>query len=277
MFNSLGYNKNLYILPFDHRSSLAKMFGFDINNLNSSQKETITHAKEIIYEGFKKAVSESVSKEYAAILVEEEYGDRILKDAINQGYTVILTVEKSGTQEFSFEYGDDFGKHIEKYKPTLAKALIRYKPNADYDKLRTLSDYCHNRGYKFLLEVLTPNKTEKEALEAIKEFQSAGIEPDVWKLEGMENEKEYQNIVSQAQSGNRQNVKVVILGRGANQETVEKWITVGAKVKGIIGFAVGRTVFWNPLKEYKDGKITEKQAVEMISNKYIYFYNLFTK
>jgi myo-inositol catabolism protein IolC len=101
------------------------------------------------------------------------------------------------------------------------------------------------------------------------------VEPDIWKLEGMETEKEYQDIVAQAQNEGRQDVKIVILGRGETQENVEKWIKIGAKVKGIIGFAIGRTIFRNPLTEYINGKIEKNQAIEIISNNFLHFYNLF--
>jgi len=276
MSDTLGYNKNLFVLPFDHRSSFAKLFGFVNQDLSSKEKEIITQAKELIYLAFKKAVERKISKEQAAILIDEEYGDKIICDAISQNYNVILATEKSGQKEFSFEYEDGFKQHIEKYKPTFVKALVRYKSDSDCSKLKTLSEYCHESGYKFILEVLTENKTGNEAIAAIKEFQNAGIEPDIWKLEGMQKEKEYQDIVLQAQNGSRQNVKVVILGRGEEQKTVENWIRVGAKVKGVIGFAVGRTVFWEPLIEYKNGKIEKEKAIEIICNNFLHFYHIFT-
>ena len=268
MFNNLGYKKNLFILPFDHRNSFEKEF----------KKENISAFKNIVYEAFKKAVSKNVSKETAAILVDEEYGDKIIRDAINQDYNVILTTEKSGQEEFTFEYGDEFGKHIEKYKPTFAKALIRYKSNADWSKLKLLADYCRKNNYKFLLEVLLnfPINTSQKAREAIYELHRSGVEPDVWKLEGMESQNAYQEVVAKIQEGERSDVGLVILGRGENEETVNKWITDGARVKGVIGFAIGRTIFLDPLRMFRDGKITKEQTIEMISNKFIYFYNLFT-
>ena len=141
MQNSLGYNKKLFILPFDHRSSFAKMFGFV--NLSKEEKDYIAFAKQIIYSAFKKAVSETVPKKQAAILVDEEYGATILRDAISQGFITILNTEKSGNPTFDFEYEEEFVSHIEKYKPTFVKALIRYKPHADWAKIKMLSDYCH--------------------------------------------------------------------------------------------------------------------------------------
>ncbi len=301
MFNNLGYKKNLFILPFDHRSSFAKLFGFTNPNLSSEEKETITKAKEIIYIAFKKAVSVGISKEQAAILVDEEYGDKIIRDAISQGYNVILTTEKSGQKEFTFEYGDEFGKHIEKYKPNFVKALINYNPNDDplskmrqQQKLKILNDYCHQNSYKFLLEVLV-SPTEQQLKEinanleryeiemrpnltvkAMEELQSANVEPDIWKIEGMENEDSYKIVALQAQKEERGNVGIVILGRGENQDKVEKWLIEGSKVNGIIGFAIGRTVFWDPLIEYKNGKIEKEKVIEIISNNFLHFHNIFT-
>lgn len=275
MISNLGYEKKLFILPFDHRASFAKMLGFDDKNLTQKQKQIMKANKKIIFQAFKKSVSENVPKNQAAILVDEEYGNKIIRDAVNQNYIVLVTTEKSGQKEFTFEYQNQFGKHLEKYKPTFAKALIRYRPNMECKNLKKLSDYCHKAGYKFLFEILTENKTANEAVAAIKEFQSAGVEPDVWKLEGMETKKKYQAIVRQAQSHGRSKVGVVVLGRGADQPTVEKWIATGAKVKGIIGFAVGRTVFSQPLTEYKDGKITKRQAIQKISDNFLHFYRIF--
>src|SRR3989344_617339 len=152
MTNSLGYTNNLFILPFDHRASFAKMFGF--TNLTFEEKKYIISTKLLIYEAFKNAVAQSVPKDQAAILVDEEYGDEILKAAKALGFTILLTTEKSGQEIFDFEYGEKFAEHIEKYKPTFAKALIRYKPNVDWTNLKVLSDYCHTHSYKLLLEMI---------------------------------------------------------------------------------------------------------------------------
>ncbi len=300
MINNLGYKKNLFILPFDHRSSFANLFGFTNPNLSSGEKETIVKAKEIIYTAFKKAVDAEIPKEQAAILIDEEYGDKIIKDAIDQNYNVILTTEKSGQREFTFEYGDNFIKHIEKYKPPFVKALIHYNPNDDplskmrqQQKLEVLSNYCHEKSYKFLLEVLvTPTDSQLKDVDnnndlydaqirpdltarAIEELQNANVEPDIWKIEGMENEDSYKIVSLQARREERDSVGIVILGRNESQDKVEKWIKSGNKIKGIIGFAVERTIFWEALIDYKNGKIEEGKVIEIISNNYLHFYHIF--
>ncbi len=270
-----GYTKRLFILPFDHRASFAKMFGFV--NLSKEEKDYIVSAKQIIYEAFQKSISYGISKNESAVLVDEEYGDAILKDALNKGFTTILTTEKSGNPTFDFEYGEDFSKHIEKYNPTFAKALIRFQPNADWSKLKKLSDYCHAHGYKFLLEVLSGLSIVdgQSLINIIENLRQSEIEPDVWKLEGMENKNDYEAVVKKIKNGGRTNVGLVILGRGENEEKVEHWINTGRNVKGVIGFAVGRTVFSKPLIKYRNGAVTKDMAVQEISNNFLHFYNIF--
>lgn len=275
MLDNLGYNKNLFILPFDHRASFAKMFGF--TNLTSEEKKYIIFVKQLIYEAFKNAITQTVPKDQAAILVDEEYGDEILKDAKASGLTTLLTTEKSGQEIFNFDYGEKFAEHIEKYRPTFAKALIRYKLNADWSNLKVLSDYCHSHEYKFLLEMVmglnVPNA--QDLLPAIIDLREKGIEPDVWKLEGMEAKNDYESVVAKIKEGARRNVGLVILGRGENKEKVEQWIRAGRDVKGVIGFAVGRTMFSQSLINYKNGKIDKEKAIEEISNNFQHLYKLF--
>ncbi|MFH1186615.1 MAG: DUF2090 domain-containing protein [Candidatus Levyibacteriota bacterium] len=294
-----GYTKNLFILPFDHRGSFVKKLLGKEGSLTPEDKDYIISQKKIIYQAFKKAIKEKVPKENAAILIDEEFGDEILKDASLNGINIILTVEKSGQKEFTFEY-DDFENHIEKYNPSFVKVLIRYNPDDDnlskkrqQEKLKKLSDYCAGKNNKFLLEVLViatkeqllkANGSKKEyinsqrpflAARAIEELQNSGIEPDVWKLEGTESRTGYEEIVKIATREKRDQVGVIVLGGGQEREEVERWIKIAREVKGIIGFAVGRTIFWQPLLDLKSGKITKEETIHKISENFTYFTNIF--
>ena len=275
MHNNLGYNKPLFILPFDHRSSFLKLLDA-VGRLPTDQEiQKIKEFKEIIYEAFKKALSDGIKKDEAAILVDEEYGDKILQDAKSNGFNIILATEKTGQKEFQFEYEDSFKEHIEKYRPNFVKGLIRYNNQGVNNNLKILLDYCRGNGYKLLLEIITENKNAIETTKAISEFQNAKIEPDVWKIEGMEEVQDYEMIVNQAHINGRNNVGIVVLGRGEEKEKVEKWISESSKVKGITGFAVGRTIFWEPLIEYKNTNIEKEQTIEKISNNFLHFYHVF--
>ncbi|MBV9492285.1 MAG: DUF2090 domain-containing protein, partial [Verrucomicrobia bacterium] len=170
---SFGYDKPLYIQPFDHRGSFqTKMFGWK-GTLTQEQTAEIAAAKQVIYDGFKAAVAAGVPKEKAGILVDEQFGATILRDAAAHGYLTACPAEKSGQDEFDFEYGEEFAKHIEAFHPTFCKVLVRYNPEGDpalnqrqAARLRRLSDYLHaESGSLFMFELLVP--PEKEELEEV--------------------------------------------------------------------------------------------------------------
>ena len=122
---TIGYDKPLYILPYDHRGSFqTKMFGWH-GDLTAAQTAEIAAAKQVIYDGFKAAVEAGVPGEKAGILVDEQFGAGILRDAARQGYTIASPAEKSGQEEFDFQYGEDFASHIEAFGPTFCKVLAQ--------------------------------------------------------------------------------------------------------------------------------------------------------
>jgi 5-dehydro-2-deoxygluconokinase len=256
--------------------------------------------KRAIYEGFLEGVEKGVPVESAAILVDQKYGEEILADANRRGITTCVSVEKSGQDEFDFDYGDNFGQHLQDANPTFAKVLVRYNPDGDAEvnrnqcgRLKVLSDYTHSTGYKFMFELLVP--ATKEQLEsvgqdrhaydlnlrphlmvkAITELQDAGIEPDVWKVEGMEQTQAARTVAARARFGGRDHVGIIILGRGEDEQRVDHWLNVCAQAEGVIGFAVGRTVFWHPVLDYKEGKISRAEAVDRIGRNYHRIYQLF--
>ena len=298
---NIGYDKPLYIQPFDHRGSFqTKMFGWK-GTLTEEQIAQIAAAKQVIYDGFKAALAAGVPKEKAGILVDEQFGAAILRDAAAKGYTTACPAEKSGQDEFDFEYGEDFGKHIEAFNPTFCKVLVRYNPEGDEAlnrkqsaRLKRLSDYLHLESHRlFMFELLVPAEKaqldrvngDKKAYDleirpglmaqAIEQLQDAGVEADVWKIEGLDRREDCEKIVKVAHRKGRDKVGCIILGRGEDDQKVYEWLTTAAKVPGFIGFAVGRTVFWEPLVEWRDKKITREAAVTEIARRYTGFVDVF--
>ena len=298
---TIGYDKPLYVLPFDHRGSFeTKMFGWH-GDLTAAQTAEIAAAKQVIYDGFKAAVDAGVPKEKAGILVDEQFGASILRDAAAQGYTIACPAEKSGQEEFDFQYGEDFAKHIEAFHPTFCKVLVRYNPEGDQAmnqrqaaRLKRLSDYLHSKGQsRFMFEMLVPaektqldrvkgdkNKYDLELrpklmVQAIQQLQDAGVEPDVWKVEGLDRSDDCEAIVAAARRGGRDKVGCIILGRGEDDKKVREWLATAAVVPGFIGFAVGRTDFWQPLVDFRAKKITREAAVAEIAGRYREFVHIF--
>jgi len=284
--------EELFILAFDHRSSfLGGLLGIKGRAPTKEEQETVSDYKEIIFRGFRAALEEGVSKEHAGILVDEEFGSRVLREAKAQGLVFAMPVEKSGQDEFDFEYGDRYQKHIEDYDPTFVKVLVRYNSEGDREvnvrqlkRLRTLNEYLRSRKKPLLFELLVPaTKTQLDSLgdrrrydvemrprlmvSAMGEIQDAGVEPTVWKLEGVERREDATRLVEQARRGGRR-ASVVTLGRGESKEMVQRWLEVGALTKGVNGFAVGRTIFWDPLSDYRARKISGEQAIRGVAENY---------
>ena len=290
---SVGYNKPLYILPFDHRGSFQTgLFGWK-GTLDAEQTARVASAKQVVYEGFKKAVDAGVPKDRSGILVDEQFGAAILADAAKAGFITSAPAEKSGLEEFEFEYGADFARHIEAMNPTFCKVLVRYNPGGDAAmnarqaaRLRQLSEYLHGHNRLFMFELLVP--AEKAQLErvggdqgaydrelrpslmvsAMRELQDAGVEPDVWKIEGLDRQSDCQDVVAVAQRDGRSNVGCIVLGRGENDRKVVEWLSIAAAVPGFIGFAVGRTSFWEPLVAWRDSQLSADTASAEIASCY---------
>jgi len=296
-----GYDRPLYILPFDHRGSFeTKMFGWH-EPLSGDQTAQIADAKQVIYDGFKAAIAGGVAKEHAAILVDEQFGAAILRDAAAQGFHTACPAEKSGQEEFDFQYGEDFASHIEAFHPTFCKVLVRYNPGGDREvnraqaeRLSRLSQYLQSAGRSlFMFELLVPAEKaqldqlsgDKKAydlemrprlmVEAIRELQDAKVEPDVWKIEGLDRAEDCEKIVSAARRDGRDKVGCIILGRGEDEAHVRTWLSVAAGVDGFIGFAVGRTDFWNPLVSWREGRTDREAAVREIASHYREFVDVF--
>ena len=287
-----GSDKALYLLPFDHRHSYVDgLFGFK-PPLSASQREEVIDSKQLIFEGFRQALAEGVPTEAAAILVDEEFGASILSDAHRNGFITALSVEQSGIDEFEFEYGEDFANHIEAFNPRFAKVLVRYNPEGDralnlrqVRRLTQLSDYCQRSRCRFMFELLVPATTgqlarmdgDKDAfdremrpalmLQAIQALQAADVEPDVWKIEGLDSRADCERIVKMARRDGRDRVGCIVLGRGADEARVRTWLATAASVEGFIGFAVGRTTFWDAVAGYRARALTRNEAVTQIARR----------
>jgi myo-inositol catabolism protein IolC len=298
----LGYDGKLYILAFDHRGSFQKKW-FGIQGAPSPEEtERIADGKHLIYEGLAGALDRGAEPRVTGALVDEQFGGDIPTQARDRGVRLAMPVEKSGQDEFDFEYGDEFGEHIERFDPDFSKVLVRYNPEGDEGmnrrqspRLRRLSDWLHERERKFLFELLVP-ATEQQLASvdadtdrydaelrpqlmrgAIEELQAAAVEPDVWKIEGVEERSDAEMLAEQTRAGGRDGVVCVLLGRGADDDKVDHWLTQAAPVEGFVGFAIGRSIWGDPLKDFLAGDLERDAAAAQIADNYLRFVNVYSQ
>jgi myo-inositol catabolism protein IolC len=212
-----------------------------------------------------------------------------------------MPVEKSGQNEFDFQYGDDFGAHIEKFDPDFSKVLVRYNPDdpdtdmnkRQLERMKRLSDWLHDNGRKFLFELLVPatdaqleqaggdsDRYDSELRPdlmrgAIADIQDAGIDVDIWKIEGVDERSDCEMLAEQTRSGGRDGVVCVLLGRGASDDKVDHWLRQAAPVDGFIGFAIGRSIWGDALTGYIDGSLERDVAAKQVADNYLRFVKVY--
>ena len=298
---ALGYDGKLYILAFDHRGSFQKkMFGIQ-GDPTPEETETITDAKRLVFEGMEKAVERGLDPSTAGVLVDEQFGGDVPKLAREHGLMLAMPVEKSGQDEFDFQYGSEFGAHIEQFDPQFSKVLVRLNPDGDAEmnerqlgRLKELADWLHANDRLFLFELLVPGTDEQLASvggdtdrydaelrpelmrRAIEQTQDYGAEVDIWKIEGVDTQEDAQMLVDQTRKGEgRSGVVSVLLGRGASDEKVDHWLRQAAPVEGMVGFAIGRSIWWDALKGFLDGSLEREAAAEQIADNYQRFIKVY--
>jgi myo-inositol catabolism protein IolC len=288
-----SYRTPLYLLAFGHRSSFERGLFGATPPLPPEVRDGIARAKQIIFEANQAAVRSGAPRDQAGVLVDEEFGSAVARRALEAGVPLAMPVERSGEDEFDFQYGDQFAEHIEAFDPTFVKVLVRFNPEGDSElnrrqteRLAHLSEWLRGQHRNFLFELLVPATTAqldsfedhqqdydrhlrpRLVVEAIASLQSGGVEPDIWKVEGLDSKEDASAVVRQARSGGREQVVCIVLGRGADWDSVVRWLEVGASVSGFEGFAVGRTLWHDALVEHLAGRSSGTETTEVIADRY---------
>lgn len=294
--SGIGYDRPLFVQPFDHRGSFTKSF-FGFTGAPTIAPEGDGHgpvaaAKSLIYRGLLRAIGEGLPREQVGILVDSQFGSQILADAAGRGIPRAMCIEKSGQATFDFEYGARWVAHLRFHAPDIVKVLVRLHPDEgaaataeQLTRLKLVSDYLHGAERRlFMFELLVPATTERDRVagdrydsdlrpghmvRAIRRIQDFGIEPDIWKIEGVDDAEDASRVADAARAGaGRERVGLIVLGRGSDAAQVHRWLRVAAPVPGFIGFAVGRTNFREPLAAHLAGTMDEASAIAAIAANY---------
>lgn len=278
-------DQRLYMLSFDHRSSFRRGLLGLTGELTDRDRARVTRLKELIYDGFRQAVAAGAPASSCGVLIDEEFGGGIARSARAAGEPLAMPVERSGQDEFDFEYGDEFPQHIERFDPNWTKVLVRYNPAGEPEsnarqrsRLARLSRWLREHNRKLLFELLVP-ATERQladvggdqdrydrelrpalVVRTLTELQDADVEPSIWKIEGLDARVDCEAVVAQARRDGRRGVDCVVLGRGADPDRVKDWLRQAAPVDGYAGFAIGRTLWESALRDHLAGRLDEEET-----------------
>lgn len=292
--------QQLFILAFDHRGSFQeKLLHIKGREPTREEHARIRQLKGLIFQGFCLAVDQGVPSSAAGVLIDDFYGADVAAQARQRGYALAMPVEKSGLDFFQFEHGDHFQEQLDKDRPDWVKVLVRHNvgqspvENAgQLGRLRLLSEFCRASGRRLLFELLVPPTADQlssvggdlarydrelrpaQTLKSVKQIQDFGIEPALWKVEGMPTPTETRALAEAVCLGGRDQVRLVLLGRGESQELITAWFKNTRGLPAYIGFAVGRSIFLQPLKAFLAGQLSEAQAVHQIAQHYRFYYDL---
>jgi len=286
----------LLILAMDHRESFGRtLFGVRDDRPDAAQRAAMEAAKRLIYAGLARARGQLPGGR-AGVLVDERYGQPVIEAARSDGVVLAVPVERSGRDWFELEWGRDWLEHVCSIRPEFAKVLIRDNPEfpapqreQQFGLLRQVSEALAEQGVPLLYELLVPATSGQLAeaggtpggydrdirpglvIQVIADNQAAGVEPAIWKVEGLETAEAARAVVAQMRSGGRDGVRAIVLGRDAPADRLDHWLAVAAPVDGFVGFAIGRSIWEDPISDHNQGRATEEQTISRIAERYLDF------
>ena len=288
----------LLIMAMDHRASFGKsIFGVVDDQPTDAQRAAMEHAKNIIYGGLREAwAALNITAAHPAVLVDERYGQDVVDSAQRDGVVLAVPIEKSGQDWFGLEWGTEWLEHLNRVRPDFAKVLVRDNPafnaadrKAQLAALGEVSEHLAHLEIPLIYELLVPPTADQLAsvggdkdrydrdvrpaleVQVIAENQAAGIEPAIWKIEGLETADAARAVVAQIRSGGRSGADVILLGRDAPRERLLHWITVAAPIEGFVGFAIGRSIWEDAISSWHQGALDSDGAIRAIADEYAFY------
>ena len=281
----------IFALAFDHRNSLRRDFMQLTGQPAPEQHATMVAAKGVVTDALI-AAAPQVGPDRPVLLIDQEYGGQFVAGAQAAGIDVAMPVEESGRAELRFLADGHPERIIDACNPDYVKVLIRYNTAGDAGlnarqraRLRQLSDWLEGRPQRLMLELLVPpepaqlaaaghdqSRFDRESraeltVQAIGQIAGDGLRPALWKIEGPESLQDAARIAEAVRSADS-GAACLVLGRGADDAAVRRWLAVAAATEGFTGFAVGRTIWWDALKRFASGGDRDA-AVHAVTARYL--------
>ncbi len=290
----------LFILAMDHRESFGRTL-FDVKNdqPDAAEVEAMRAAKHLIYEGLQEALP-AVTYGRIGVLVDERYGQSVIDSVRGSEQPLVLAVpvEASGHEWFTLEWGQEWRKHVETVRPDYSKVLVRDNPDFDpkqregqFERLAEVSAGLRGIGVPMLYELLVP-ATDAQLAQAgqdaarydhdirpglvtqvIADNYAHGVEPAIWKVEGLETVAAARQVAEQAKAGGR-TTDLIVLGRDAPADRLDHWLEVACQVEEFVGFAIGRSIWEDAVRGYEAsdrGEAAAARVRDQVAERYLGF------
>jgi myo-inositol catabolism protein IolC len=290
----------LFILAMDHRESFGRtLFGVAHDDPDPAQRAAMTSAKQLIYEGLRAALP-AVTHGRIGVLVDERYGQGVIDAVKASGTPLVLAVpvEASGHEWFTLEWGERWLDHVQAVGPDYAKVLVRDNPDFDqgrreeqFGRLAQVSTGLRGAGVPLLYELLVPatdaqlgqagqdaagyDRDIRPGLVArvIADNYAHGVEPALWKVEGLETVEAARQVAGQAKAGGHE-ASLIVLGRDAPAERLDHWLAVASQVSDFVGFAIGRSIWEDAVRDYEASDhsgAAASRARDQVAERYLDF------
>jgi myo-inositol catabolism protein IolC len=288
---------DLFLLAMDHRASLASQVYHLTGEPTEADAAHIAAGKLLVFQGLLAALDQGADRAKAGVLVDERYGAEVARRARDAGLRLAMPIERSGQDWFTLEYGAvgerTWLDHLVRFDPDYVKVLVRDNPDfaagdrrGQQDRLALASAALREAGRTLIVELLVPATADQKAKagddydaklrpglteQVIREMEAAGVEPDIWKIEGLETAEDARAVVATTRAGGRDRVRCIVLGRDAPAERLDHWLRIAAGVEGFHGFAIGRSIWEKPLAGHLAGNLTENQLVDQVAANYLHY------
>lgn len=282
----------LYLFAMDQRGWLERAIGEVIPGSPHEVGRLVQQTKDLCFAGLRRAVEDGVPAGTAGVLVDEQYGLDIARQAKEAGMVLAVPMERADCDVLELEYGDAAMDHVRRVTPDLPKLLIRHNVEGNAEgnaeqlkRLHAVADMVHDGGYRLLLELLVPATVEQMAavdgnvgrydrevrpdltVRAVEDIRASGVDVDVWKIEGMDDVDDAGAVARACTEGT--SATCLVLGRNAPWDDVGRWLRHAAVSPGYDGFAIGRTLWWGAVVSWLHRQIDHQQAVSTISAAYL--------
>lgn len=264
----------LNIFAFDHRKQLA-----DMAREAGVDESRIPQLKKLLLQGAEEAAAEAGLDNRSGILADTTYGQGALNAITGKGWWIGRPIEMPSSRPLRLEHGNIGSQLIDWPQEHVVKCLVFYHPHDSAELRKEQDDLildvwrgCNKSGHELLLEVILPesNPDHKESYyhEILSHFYSLGIQPDWWKLPPL-SLATWNDIGKLIEQNDPHCRGILLLGLDAPEEKLKAGFADAAKAPWVKGFAVGRTIFGQPSRQWLQGELDDAALINQVKSNYL--------